>query len=100
MRSISLDDIYGSVDEYLDTVNSGCQGDNGMTYVVKMDGEKVRSFTNISLEKVATWATLHCHGKIEITTLSECAELPHASHRIYPNQDLGKLVYKPFISLA
>lgn len=72
-----------------------------MVYVVKMDGMKVRSFSNVSLEKVSEWAINHCHqGKIEIVELSECHGLPRASSRIYPNEDMKKLVYKPFVSLA
>lgn len=71
-----------------------------MVYVVKMDGEKVRSFSGVSLATVSTWATKHCRGKIEITELSECGGLPRASSRIYPNLDMSKLVYKPFVSLA
>jgi len=69
-------------------------------YLVKMDGEKVRSFDGWEYDDVKEWAEIHCHGKIDITTLSECAELPHASQRIFPNQDLGELVYKPFVALT
>lgn len=72
-----------------------------MEYVVKMDGMKVRSFSGISLERVSKWAVEHCHhGKIEIIGLSECKELPRACGRMYPNEDMKKLVYKPFGALA
>ena len=71
-----------------------------MTYVVKMDGMKVRSFNGISLEKVSDWATEHCRGKVEIVRLSECNSLPRAASRIYPNLDSGRLTYRPFVSLA
>lgn len=70
-----------------------------MDYVVKMDGEKVRGFSGVRYESVLAWSRLHCHGKVEIIKLTECAELPHASQRIYPNQDMPKLVYKPFVSV-
>ena len=71
-----------------------------MVYVVKMNGEKVRSFDNVDLLVVRAWANKHCQGVVDICSLSECAELPRASSRIYPNEDLGKLTYKPFVSLA
>ena len=70
------------------------------TYVVRMNGMKVRSFTGVSLLVVSTWAKKHCKGKVEIKELSECKELPHASSRIYPNLDSAPLTYKPFISLT
>lgn len=68
-----------------------------MVYVVKMNGEKVRSFNNLLVANA--WAKKHCHGKIEIVNLSECSGLPRASSRIYPNEDLGVLTYKPFIAV-
>lgn len=71
-----------------------------MDYIVKMDGEKVRSFSNIKLEIVTDWAIRHCRGKIEIIELLECSKLPRASSRIYPNEQMPDLRYKPFVSLA
>lgn len=71
-----------------------------MVYVVKMDGEKVRSFENVGLATVGAWAVKHCRGKIEICEMSECAGLPRACGRIHPNEDMGALVYKPFVALA
>lgn len=71
-----------------------------MTYVVKMDGMKVRTFDGLSLDKVEKWARTHCKGDVSIVSLAECGGLPRASQRIYPNEDLNKLVYKPFVSLG
>lgn len=66
-------------------------------YVVKMDGEKIRQFSDVTVARA--WAKKHCRGKIEIVPLVACRELPRASSRIYPNEDLKSLVYKPFISV-
>lgn len=66
-------------------------------YVVKMNGEKVRQFGNLMMARV--WAEKHCHGKIEVVSLVECGGLPKASSRIYPNEDMPKLVYKPFVAV-
>lgn len=63
-------------------------------YVVRMNGQKVRMFSNPVI--ASAWANKHCHGRIEITELTECKELPRACGRMYPNEDLGKLVYRPF----
>ncbi len=71
-----------------------------MDYVVKMDGEKVRSFSGWNYDRIEAWAKLHCRGKIEIVMLKDCGRLPKASSRIFPNENLGKLVYKPFVSLG
>ena len=71
-----------------------------MDYVVKMDGEKVRCFSGVRYESVLAWSKTHCHGEVSIIKLSDCGELPHASHRIYPDQSLPNLVYKPFASLS
>ena len=67
-------------------------------YVVKMDGHRVRQFKNKNV--ACRWAAKHCHGQIEIVSLSECSGLPQASRRIFPNEDMPNLVYKPFISLG
>ena len=67
-------------------------------FVVKMDGEKVRVFMDRKVAKA--WAKKHCRGKVEILPLIDCGRLPSASSRIRPNEDLKKLVYRPFISLA
>lgn len=66
-------------------------------YVVKMNGEKVRQFNNMMVAR--TWALKHCHGKIEIMSLADCGGLPKASSRIYPNEDMPSLVYKPFVAV-
>ena len=68
-------------------------------YVVKMDGEKVRPFKDLRTAK--NWADIHCRGgKVEIVKLAECGELPRASSRIYPNEDMASLVYKPFVAVV
>lgn len=69
-------------------------------YVVKMDGMKVRTFSGVPLEKVERWANLHCSGKVEIVSLYEYKGLPRASSRIYPNENLAPLVYKPFVAIG
>ena len=71
-----------------------------MDYIVKMDGMKVRAFYGWEHDDVVEWAENHCHGQFEVVGLKECDRLPSASGRIYPNEDLVRLVYKPFVSLA
>lgn len=66
-------------------------------YIVKMDGEKIRSFDNMLIANA--WARKHCRGNVEIVSMCEC-ELPKASERIYPNLDMPDLRYRPFQSLA
>ena len=66
--------------------------------VLRMNGEKVRTFNNSTEAKV--WAKKHCHGNISIVYLTECSGLPKASSRIYPNEDIGKLTYRPFVALT
>lgn len=66
-------------------------------YVVKMDGEKVRTFRDVLLAKA--WATKHCRGVVEIVSLKE-RELPRATKMPWcPNMDMPDLRYKPFTSL-
>lgn len=68
-------------------------------YVVKFNGEKVQTFDNIYVANA--WARKHCRGgKVEVVSLVECEGLPRASSRIYPNLDMPKLVYKPFVSVV
>ena len=68
-------------------------------YVVKMNSEKVRLFSGVTLDKVSEWARLHCRGKVEIVELTECG-LPRACSRMYPNEDMPELRHRPFVSLA
>lgn len=39
------------------------------TYVVYMNGDKVRSFNNILVARA--WATKHCRGEVKIVVLDE-----------------------------
>lgn len=71
-----------------------------MDYVVKMDGEKVRMFNGVDYNKVIEWARLHCRGKVQIVSMSDCGRLPKASSRVRPNLDMPELRYKPFVSLS
>lgn len=67
-------------------------------YVLKLNGEKIRSFTNPVVANA--WAKKHCHsGNVEIVSLVDCGRLPRASSRIYPNESMPDLVYKPFVSV-
>jgi len=69
-----------------------------MQYIVKMDGEKIRSF-NTKLE-AAAWARKHCKsGKVEIVSLAMCKELPRASSKVRVNLDMPDLRYKPFVQI-
>ena len=70
-----------------------------MTYVVKMNGEKVRSFDNVNILVVSAWARKHCQGEIEIVNLTDCGRLPSASSRRKVNMDMPDLRYKPFEAL-
>lgn len=68
-------------------------------YVLKLNGEKVRSFSNPVVAKA--WADKHCHeGEVEIISLVDCGRLPSASSRIYPNESMPNLVYKPFVAVG
>lgn len=69
-------------------------------YVVKMDGEKVRMFHNRDYDDVLDWAKVHCRGNFKIVALSDCGRLPSASSRIYPNESMPNLVYKPFVAVG
>ena len=72
-----------------------------MDYVVKMDGEKVRSFSNWDYDKVCEWAKLHCRGRVNIVRLKDCDRLPKASKmRFAPKLEMPDLRYKPFVSLT
>ena len=67
------------------------------TYIVKMRGEKVRSFNDLFMAKA--WAKRHCHGKVEIVSLCETV-MPRAEKRKFnPNMDMPDLRYKPFTSI-
>lgn len=67
-------------------------------YIVKMDGEKIRSFSDKIVANA--WAKKHCkYGKVEIVKMGECP-LPKASSKIYPSLDMADLRYRPFQSLA
>ena len=69
------------------------------TFVVKMDGEKVRAFNDARTAKL--WADKHCKfAKVEIIELRE-GELPKAGDpRMKPCLDMSHLVYRPFASLS
>ena len=70
-------------------------------YMVKMDGMKVRMFHNCNYNDVEDWANEHCHeGEVEIISLVDCGRLPSASSRIYPNESMPDLVYKPFVAVG
>lgn len=66
-------------------------------YVVRMNGQKVRMFKDARI--ASAWAAKHCHGRVEVTTLTECKELPRACGKMYPNEDMPGLVYKPFAAV-
>ena len=68
-----------------------------MTYIVKMDGMKVRDFQD--LLSASAFARNHCRGKVEIVRLADCGRLPSASRRRHPNEDMPSLVYKPFMAV-
>lgn len=64
-------------------------------YVIKMDGMKVRAFSNAVV--AAAWARKHCHeGKVEVVHLKDCGRLPKACGKMYPDLSMPGLVYKPF----
>lgn len=65
-------------------------------YVVKMNGMKVRDFDDI----IGARAFIrHCHGNVKIVRMAECKELPRACGKMYPNEDMPGLVYKPFAAV-
>ena len=72
-----------------------------MSYVVKMDGEKVRFFSGWDYDKISQWAKIHCHSKkIEIVGLVE-GKLPKAGNpHLKPCLDSRHLVYRPFVALT
>lgn len=66
------------------------------TYIVKMDGEKVRVFNN--LLKANTWARKYCKGNVEIVKMIE-GKPPKAS-RIHFNEffeNKGSYKYNPLV---
>ena len=64
-------EVVGTTYEYINNSRRVVisQEEDDMVYVVKMNGEKVRSFNNLLVANA--WAKKHCHGKIEIVNLSE-----------------------------
>lgn len=67
-----------------------------MDYVVKLEGQTVRCFQNKTREEVERWQSRYCKHGVIVELVSQNA-LPKASGRIYPNEDMSNLVYRPFV---
>lgn len=65
--------------------------------IVKVNGEKVRGFSDFMTAKV--WAKKYCRGRVEIVSLCETAMPRAEKRRFHPNLDMPDLRYRPFMSL-
>ena len=62
------------------------------TYIVKMNGMKVRSFNDPIVAKA--WAMKHCKGKVTIMLLTDCKRNPVASRQYFNELMENKEMYR------